>query len=307
MFSVFCMLGVALSGPVPLLGVAVTAFAAEVLFVNRRSTLVYICVVLGACCCASFGPSTALTVLVVGLACVFTAKVCAGVPSQGRLVAIGVLQILLTIAVDLVFATMSGSTLWDLVGRSYDQQVQYLVSNGVFGADQQEVAQSMRDQVVGLWPVIYLFQGFVLTGISVFISLFSRRRTDFAYRSQVPPFAQFDFSPHIVWPIIAGLVCIALSYASQDWAVAFKGAGITLIVAGWFLVFVQGLALVEALIKRTRMPVVAAVLMWIAALALELITQIVSLFGLLDIWINFRHLPRVGSKYEQQNRGQNGA
>jgi uncharacterized protein YybS (DUF2232 family) len=78
------------------------------------------------------------------------------------------------------------------------------------------------------------------------------------------------------------------------------------LLAAKIVLFVQGFAVISALLKVAKVGRVGLVGAGILALMIDGPTWIVSITGLLDFWINFRKLARDGAEEVPRMRGSSG-
>ena len=306
LFAVFCLLGSAIIGIMPLLGVAVLAFSAEVLFVHGRQTLTYVAAFCGALSCIIWGIGMVLTVFIIAGCTVFAAQFMSDKPAERWFVLVGAVEVCLLLALDTVFAESAGTHIWEVLGQQLEAQFDQMQSMQAFTATDTQQLANLRELTMSFWPVIYVIQGAMLTIIAVVVSALARRRIDANYAKVVKPFSRFDSSPHILWPLIIGLWCIATSYMVPDLSTYLTCAGAILIIIARILVGVQGAALVRSFQERMGFSTGMRVAVWIFAGLLDLALMAITLLGLLDIWTNFRRLEREDADPKGNAQKRNG-
>jgi hypothetical protein len=158
-----------------------------------------------------------------------------------------------------------------------------------------ELVARIREAAVTMasaWPSSY-FEGAVLvTVLAIAAIAWAARRADRTVN--VPALGRLDLSPHVLWAFVAGVLLVAASYGSFAASKAFGVVGLNLVLCARTLFFLQGISVSAGVLDRTGVGLGGRILALAALAALDALTLVVSLIGLLDFWVNFRRLPRDG-------------
>lgn len=153
------------------------------------------------------------------------------------------------------------------------------------------------DQTLGLmeklWPLMYVAQASFWTIMGLLGLAIARRDT---YQRVYGAFVKFDLPLWTVVALALALVCIAASSmgALQGVPVEAIGLNVLMFVRVYFLL--QGFAAALNLMDRRRWGMFTRVLFLTVMLLVELGFFAVSVFGVIDVWANFRKLDRRDRK-----------
>ncbi len=302
--AAICLLGGACAVGVPVIGAPIIAFAATALVERRRTGYALIAALLGASLGFFFDVSLGAIGVVVALSSIGVALI--GVRHLNQLLVIGwgVLTAALFAASDaIVLALTAGTTIWDFMSTTIDEVLQTTEAAGAMTADVATQIGQWHTIIIWMWPFAYIFQASVIVGLALLACLAMRRRTASAEQvvdgAGVPRLGQLDLSLHVLWPLILGCVCVALGLVQGTAKDLLLAVGIDTLLGVRLLLVIQGLAVFTHMLDRTKASMPARVLMYVLTMFMEISFFAVSLVGLLDFWMNFRHLPRAGSsKYD---------
>lgn len=192
------------------------------------------------------------------------------------------------IASDASLAHAAGTDLPTLMGGAFDSSIAKMAAGNMEIAAQ---LRSMRDLMVLFWPMNYLLSAIATVAFGHVGTRFALRRLDGA-SDQSTPLCRFDMPLWPVWVLIAGIVALALSSTDIAGGDTLRFVGANLLM-GIRLVFAfQGMAVIDGLLVRRNAGKGMRVLAGVLVLFLEMILAFASVIGLVDVWANFRRLPR---------------
>jgi hypothetical protein len=256
------------------------------------------CVVSAVVACVFFSPNDLVSSLV---ACVVTCLVVA-LAAQGRMtltlgaVLVGVVMAVL-LGIDIAVPLMEGTDVLAVASQASSELASTLVSQ--MGVGYQSMASQLAQVMSVIWPVSYYLMALAfVAGSYLGAWLAGRRGTTEA--STAAPVATFDMPR---WPIVGLGVGIALVGASKvltDQADVLLLLGVNLLLALRPLFAVQGLGVLSSLMGRWHLGCFLQVLLLFVAVDLELSFMVLSVFGLVDFWANFRHLDRGSGSEPKQ-------
>ncbi|MEW6750059.1 MAG: DUF2232 domain-containing protein [Candidatus Latescibacterota bacterium] len=144
--------------------------------------------------------------------------------------------------------------------------------------------QEMVSVVLRVQPAVGFLELLLIVVVAYRLSLWAGPRLQLALPPALP-FAQWRPWEEIIWVLIAGL---ALGLVGSGLAVD-AGANLAVVAAGLYVV--QGLALLQHLLRRGRVPRLLEVLIYVVLLLTSGLALIVlAAMGLLDTWFDWRGL-----------------
>ncbi len=145
-----------------------------------------------------------------------------------------------------------------------------------------------------LWPaIIWVMSFFTTLGVVLAVS-FSARASRVTVASP-PELERFDLSPHMVWGLIVGGGMLAADKFLGGWNGGVLGvAGENLLRITEWVFFLQGVAVFASLYKRAGFSRVTKMFGFVLLGITEAYLPLVSLTGLVDVFVNIRKLPRDG-------------
>lgn len=194
------------------------------------------------------------------------------------------------------------------VATMFRTTMKLAMSQGLAGAPQTGVdsaeAQRQIEELVStmlrnLPAILALLAGVTAVG-SVGVAAVLLRRLGVMLRG-VPPLAEFDLDPRVVWALIGALVSMAVDKFTHGWRGGLLGVvGENLLLTMRWVLFAQGVAVFAGLYERVKMSKAGRAFGYATLAITEAILPLVSLTGLVDVWLNFRKLPRDGRTDESQ-------
>lgn len=180
-----------------------------------------------------------------------------------------------------------GLTITEYMTEAAKQASAVLGQGAMGGVDMETLTKTM----VQFAPAVYVMLGFSVVVPTLYALVWSARRAG-AVTRPVPRFDRTDLTPHVLWPLVAGVLCMAAGriWGGPDGLLTIVGLNLVLVVRIAFLV--QGLAIVAALLRASGAKGLGMAFGILVALLVDMATWVVSMAGLLDFWINFRRLDR---------------
>lgn len=198
----------------------------------------------------------------------------------------GVNAAILTAAA-VIFTQMSGQNLHQSlsgeISTSISRALALYEKSGVKGEELSAVKQSM-DMAAALVIRIYPSLVTILLGIMVGLNLALIRRPAFqmGYRFPLGDFKELRLPEPLVWVLIAaGFAMLAPSQLVTIPA-------LNVLVVTTTLYFLQGLAVVMAIIARQAFNGIMRVFLWVMLLVQPYLAAVVAAIGIFDIWGDFR-------------------
>ncbi|MCL4078137.1 YybS family protein [Coriobacteriia bacterium Es71-Z0120] len=188
------------------------------------------------------------------------------------------------------------------VATMFRTTMQQAVSQGLVGAPQAGIGsaeakrqvEELVSTMVRILPAVLAFLAGVTAVGSVGAATVVLRRLGVEVRG-VPPLAEFDLDPRVVWALIAALVLMAVDKFSHGWRGGLLGVvGENLLLTMRWVLFAQGVAVFAGLYERVKVSKAGRAFGYATLAITEAFVPLVSLTGLVDVWLNFRKLPRDG-------------
>lgn len=250
----------------------------------------------------TLGPSSiAAAVLCCLLACATAELALRGRLTPGLVCVIVALVALAQMGTDAVICAVQGTTISASVDSLVAAYQDSLAGTSVAAAS---LMQQVRDVMSLMWPTAYVLSAVAeYLFASVGVTLAVVRVPDPSVRMQ--RHAEFDLPLWVVGVLVAGAAGLAFGLtASGPVAEAVLMVSANLVMALRIAVAAQGLAVLAWLLGQRRMGPLASVLLGGIALYLEVQFFVMTLVGLVDVWANFRHLPRGGRSQGKAGAGQ---
>lgn len=174
---------------------------------------------------------------------------------------------------------------------------QALAPDAAAGEVPEEVAEQIDELVDGAvraWPSAVAVEAGLAAMLALVVVGTVAVRSGVAVRS-VPRFEALDLSPHVVWGLIAGIGLVAADKFLGGWNGGVLGlVGENAMRITQWVLFVQGVAVFAALYKKVGIGRLSRMFGFILLGVTEAFVPLVSLTGLIDMWVNVRKLPRDG-------------
>ncbi len=297
-----CALGALAITSVPVLGAALIACGSTVGFCQagpaKGALPSALALVLTAAMGSILDPVSLVDALPACVASVATAYVLSrGKMTPGIGCIIVTLLALTQLGADAVVTLAQGETISAAVGAIADACLsEFGAAFGITGDQQQTVKYIMTL----LWPLAYTLVAVVEFACAYLgCWVVSTRLGEKSF--QMPRLLDFDLPLWVVAAFVAAAAGLAVGMtASITWAQALLTVSLNVILGIRFALMIQGFALLGTFVQQKEPSKFIALLSYIAAIYLEANFFVMSIVGLVDVWANFRHLPR-GSKEVQDN------
>ncbi|KAF0209472.1 MAG: DUF2232 domain-containing protein [Actinomycetota bacterium] len=152
----------------------------------------------------------------------------------------------------------------------------------------------MATTITRMWPAVFVIMSF-LTSLFAVSAVAAVAKTSGAMVNGPPTLPELDMSPHVVWVLIAGVGLVALDKFIGGWNGGILGiAGENALSVIRWVLFVQGVAVFSGLYRRAGFSRLSRSLGYVLLGITEILLPLVSLTGLVDLFVNVRKLPRDG-------------
>ncbi|PKQ38237.1 MAG: hypothetical protein CVT59_03150 [Actinobacteria bacterium HGW-Actinobacteria-1] len=219
-----------------------------------------------------------------------------------------------SVATALFVSTVLMSSVWFgmVVGAASAQDMSV---NGFLDSVVKTVTQPARDSIVGdtaaardsreqityletavarLWPAVIVIMSF-FTALGTVLAVALSARASGAVVKSPPELDRLDLSPHVVWGLIVGGALLAADTFLGGWHGGVLGAvGENMLRITQWVLFLQGVAVFAGLYKRAGFSPLSKAFGYVLLGITEAFLPLVSLTGLVDMFVNVRKLPRDG-------------
>lgn len=174
------------------------------------------------------------------------------------------------------------------------------------GGIEAELALTALEPVFeSIWPIVYVTTALMNVGVAGLGSMLGgispvrpgSRLSPADARGHIPQPSSFDAPLWAVGLLALAVLGIAVSTLSFPYVGIVRTASWTLLLSVRYIFTIQGLAVVLALLVRWRTGCFLRVVVIMIAISLETMF-VLSIIGLVDVWANFRKLPRDGAHTE---------
>ena len=223
-----------------------------------------------------------------------------------------VLAISLVIAASTAFSMLADALLLARAGVGLDEAMLSMLEQVGRayvgrGVEAELALKSALPVFESIWPVVYVTSAFMNVAFAGFGSLMGgvpqvRPGTPLSFtdaRVRVPRIGMFDAPLWAVGLLALSVLGIAVSTLSLPYATLIRCASATLLLSVRYIFTLQGLGVLSGVLARWRLGCFARTLIIMVAVSLEAMF-VLSIIGLVDVWANFRKLPRDGSHLETQ-------
>jgi hypothetical protein len=294
LLAVATVLGTALASSVAILGLPIAAAGIAGLAYRGRAVIAAVAAGIGVGIASFLVPGGVVYAAPVALGLVIAVVL---LPKRSVQLVAGVLVGVFALAsagFDAVTARAAGTTLPTQIAEQARLITGELVKSLGASASADLTAQLKQASafVASSWPSAY-FQSAVLVAVVVIAAIaWAARRAEVPL--DVPSLARLDITPHVLWVFVAGLLLLAASYGPFSASATLGVVGLNLVLCARTLFFLQGIGVAAGVLDRAGVGLGGRILGLAALAALDVFTLAISFSGLLDFWINFRHLPRDG-------------
>ena len=302
---VICALGGVIAGYIPMLGCFAVGYGAVVTLAarNRLQALATLACTLVPAAVVALVVQVA-TVPSVLVACTL-GIVTAWAISRSRLslsvtfalVGCGTLAL---IGVDAIQLQSMDSSIANMITQLVNE---YASSIGVASVSAVAQIEALRAMLQLYWPSAYLVVALVEFVCALLGACASARRE--GLRVSMPSLVDYDVPVWLVGVLVADILGIAaVRVVPQAFTNAVNMVSANLLVALRIAFAVQGFAIIAWLIRTRHVGAFAGACTIVAGLVLEDQFYVMTIVGLVDVWKNFRHLPRGVKTTVQSNADQ---
>ncbi|HZL05836.1 MAG TPA: DUF2232 domain-containing protein [Coriobacteriia bacterium] len=306
-----CMVGAALSVVVPFVGIPIAAGALATLWYGGHKPFALLVAVLGGALTLVMSSSglspmgiasavhIALWLLVAGP---LAAALLRRWPAVNVLLVVAGLSIVLIAGLFGVTAALQGESVQAFVSSQVRAVIEPFVTQALapdaatseVPAAVAEEINALVDSAVRAWPSAIAVEAGLAAMLALVAVGMVAVRSGVPVRS-VPRFEALDLSPHVIWGLIAGVALVAADKFLGGWNDGVLGlvGENALRITQWVL-FLQGIAVFASLYRRAGLGRITRTLGFVLLGVTEAFVPLVSLTGLIDMWVNVRKLPRDG-------------
>ena len=296
-----CALGGVAAGLLPVVSCAAVSYGAFLAIRGRGAKEVILSAVF------SIAPALAVSI-VLGYAAPLEACVAclAGVAVAGFLAkramstSTGIITVtalsLALMGCDAIVAWLSGTTLPQI---AEDLVAAYESSLGDLSVDTAAQVSSMLSMYKSLWPMSYVIMGLAEFCIAWLGVQTATRRLRLP-GSTLPHLVDYDAPLWATALLVIGLLGLTAGSVVSSSTELVAQVSLNVVMSLRVIFAIQGLAVLTWFFREKRMGSFASTVFTLLALYLELQFYIMTIVGLVDVWRNFRHLPR-GKKVTVQD------
>lgn len=205
---------------------------------------------------------------------------------------------LVNIGIEAAVATASGSSLAQVV----DGLLAYMSSaaQGAVGSGIQAemLVRRIQPLLKAIWPFTYVASAgmsALSAGIGSYLMYVRTRGVP-----SVPAIVTFDMPMWPVGVLAASILGLSMSLSGFPGSDILLSICATILLSVRFIFAIQGFAVVLTFANRFRFGCLGRTLLLVLSIWLETMLFVVSIVGLIDVWANFRKLPR-GGRHSQAN------
>ncbi len=193
----------------------------------------------------------------------------------------------MTLAVDAVRSALAGTSLQDeLLGYVFE------ALREIAGTDVQTelTIEQVKPVLSALWPLAYMLSAAMdAFAAGVGSHLMSVRTSGDA---RVPNVAKFDAPLWCVGVLALAILGLGASFMDLPFAEVIRTVCVTVLMSIRFVFAAQGLGVASSLLARARLGCVLLVPLIICLIWLETMFLVLSIVGLIDVWVDFRRMRR---------------
>lgn len=295
-----CMGGVFVLGIFPyygfiaFVGVLPLAFGSMALLSQGKIRYAYLAAIAGSAASILLGYAAVTASLLLGILAVWFMAFLPKEHEQARffsgiLVAAGA-----CLAGDLVAAHVMNLSFSGQINAVVSSIISQLTLSGTVPAEVITVIKRQAPTLASLWPSLYAFYGMVFMIVVTLAGRLAGKRYEVACRPE--RLVDADLSIHALWLPIGAMLCLAASYLVPTGSLVVTAVGYNLMLCSVFVFAIQGFVVIVAWMQKRHWHWAAQTIVLLLAVQMELMFLVPSIIGLLDIWVNFRKLPREKNK-----------
>ncbi len=186
-------------------------------------------------------------------------------------------------------AASQGTTLVATIDSVAQEYFSQLATVAGIAQDQLQVIKEILDY---LWPLTFTLAALVEFACAYLgVSIASSRLGEKSF--EMPKLRDFDLPLWVVAVFVVAVCGLAVATSvSLGFTQLLLMVSLNVIMGLRFAFMIQGLALISAFMRKRELRQFTRVLTFVAAFYLEAQFFVMSIVGLVDVWANFRHLPR---------------
>ncbi|MEE8674883.1 DUF2232 domain-containing protein [Tractidigestivibacter scatoligenes] len=213
------------------------------------------------------------------------------------LIACGTLAL---IGVDVIQLQSMGSSMADMITQLVNV---YASGVGVSSVSAATQVETLRATLQVYWPSAYLVVALIEFLCALLGVRASAKREDL--RVTMPTLIEYDVPVWLVGVLVADILGLAaVGVVPQAYTNAVNMVSANVLVALRIAFAIQGFAIIAWLIQTRHVGAFAGACTIVAGLFLEDQFYVMTIVGLVDVWKNFRHLPRGVKTTIQSNTDQ---
>lgn len=170
---------------------------------------------------------------------------------------------------------------------------------GVSNAALEAQVATMQLMMAQVLPSVFVLAAALSSLLSVYAVGWVGRRQG-QQLNALPPLAELDLTWHLTWGLILGLGGLAVARFTGRMGSPLAALSWNVVVLTRGALFLQGFAVFAGLYRKAKLGFVGRMLGYVLLVITEMVTPLVipiglvSLTGLVDLWVNLRKLPRGG-------------
>lgn len=200
---------------------------------------------------------------------------------------------LVGIGIDAIALVLSGKDLHQFVSSMYSMIDEAMRATMGTGIEADMTIAQVTPIIRAVWPLMYVGSAAIdalAAGIGSYM-MFLRQHPGV----RPPAFANFDAPIWSVGVLAVSVLGFGISFASVPFSDVIRTVCATLLMSVRFIFTFQGMGVVGYLLQRNQMGCFLQTAVIFLSIWLETMFFVLSIVGLIDVWANFRHLPRGDS------------
>lgn len=251
--------------------------------------------------CFWVGWSSSLAGVVMSIMTIVASQMlCSGQMTPGRACVVIAITTLVHLVCDSLLAVASGTTLSESMEALIDAYAELLTSaSSSSDLTSQIETSSAAESVVAaldvLWPMSYTLTAigeYISARFGLWLAVGGSKQREEGSTVSLPKLAELDMP---LWVVAVFIISIAVTVL--ELTISAISSDIVLIISAniamgfRFAFLAQGIAVLAWMLSRQPMGCLSVFVVFLL-LSLEMEFFVVTILGLVDVWANFRHLPR---------------
>ena len=200
---------------------------------------------------------------------------------------------LVSIGIDAIALVLSGKDLHQFVSAMYSMVDEAMRTTMGTGIEADMAIAQVAPIIRVVWPLMYVGSAAIdalAAGIGSYM-MYLRQHPGV----RPPAFVNFDAPVWSVGVLAVSVLGFGISFSSVPFPDAIRTICATLLMSVRFIFTFQGMGVVGYLLQRNQMGCLLQTVAIFLSIWLETMFFALSIVGLIDVWANFRHLPRGDS------------